>query len=444
MKHLIIVAATVLFFFSCKKDEGFKAVSVLQRDEQFFNTVQQQLKDSLSASDYSHVNFSQVFKSKNAQGNYYFVRIGLLHKSMATDFILLQTDSLGNVKGGKLIHVDKEQYHTRKHQKFNGRFVISTLNRQYSNIQEVTNGRWKVGTGATAMAKPADEQEEPAGEQTLPDVVVTSYTDADTGMDWYWYDGLYFGGSGTGGSDNSGGYTYGPASGSGSSNNTVTEDNTIIIEIEPNDESPIKVEDYIKCFSTVSDVNATYKITIFSDLPVNGDPSKIFDWSTNSPGHSFVQLSKSGGGQSIQQNFGFYPEFGWKAPANVSIDSKVVDNAGHEFNASLTLTVNNSQFQAALNKVQAIAGYDYNITTWNCTDFALSVFNAASSSPLTIPQFPIPTSTYPLPTTVTLSNTPQGLYYQIQALQASGNTSYGTADVPGVCGYAGGSHGSCN
>jgi len=299
------------------------------------------------------------------------------------------------------------------------------------------------------MAKPVEEVEGPAGEQTLPDVVVTSYTDGDTGMDWYWYDGLYSGGTGGGGyntgGETGGGYTYGPASGGGgSSSNTITEDNTIVIEVESNDEFPIKVEDYIKCFSLVPDANATYNITILSDIPVNGDPSKIFDWSSNSPGHSFIQLNKSGEGQSVQQNFGFYPETGWKAPANISIDSKVVDNAGHEFNASLTLTISSSQFQAALNKIQAISEYDYNITTWNCTDFALSVFNAASSSPLTIPLIPIPTSIYPLPTNITLSNTPQGLYEEIQSLQASHNTSYGTADVPGVCGYVGGSHGSCN
>ena len=79
--------------------------------------------------------------------------------------------------------------------------------------------------------------------------------------------------------------------------------------------------------------------SIVHNFTVNGDPFKIFDWSSNLPGHSFIQLNESGEGQSVQQNFDFYPETGWKTPANVSIDSKVVDNAGHEFNASLTLTI---------------------------------------------------------------------------------------------------------
>jgi len=440
MKQVMVVITAIVFLFSCKKDVE-SATSYLSSEQQFFNNIQKELKDSLPASDYKKVNFTQLFKSKNAQGDYYYVRIGLLNKSMATDFILLQTDNVGNVLSGKLIHVDAGKRNQPKDKKFDGRFTISSLNRQHTTIKEVAGGKWKVGGATASMPETSGS---PAGEQELPEVVVVSYThDVESGMTWYWYDGLYDSGGAAGG--NSGGYTYGAAGGGNTTGaNTVHDDNTIIIETESTANPAIDVSGYIKCFSTIADANATYQIAIFSDVPVNSEPSFMFDAGTVSLGHSFVQLKKWGGGQSVQQNFGFYPEYGWKAPANVSIDSKVVDNAGHEFNASLTINVNASQFQAALNKIQAIAGYDYNITTWNCTDFALSVFNAASPAPLSIPRIAIPTSTYPMPTTVAYSNTPQGLYEKVQSLQASQNTTYGTADIPGVCGYVGSSHGSCN
>lgn len=447
MKQLIIITVATVLLFSCKKDIEQQIPDTPSANQQFFDNIQRQLKDSLSASDYNNINFSLVLKSKDAQHNYYYVRIGLVDKSLATDFILLQTDSLGQVLGGKLIHMDKQKMNNTKRKKFNGQFLISTLNRQHMNTLEVTNGKWNPKSGAIAMA-PAPEEgegEEPVGEQILPDVVVTSYVDGSAEIDWYWYDGLYSGG-GSSGNNSSGEYTYGPASGGGvaQKEDPVKSDSTIIIKMELNDDATITVENYIKCFSSIPDENATYRITILSDIPVNGDPSKMFDWSTTSTGHSFVQLYKSGGGQSIQQNFGFYPEYGWKAPTNISVDSKIADNAGHEYNASLTLTVNSSQFQAALNKIQAVSAYDYNITTWNCTDFALSIFNAACSLPLTIPQFIVPNSPNPIPATFTYSNTPQGLYEQIQMLEATNNTLYGAAEIPGVCGYAGASHGSCN
>jgi len=436
MKHLIIAIAAIFCFASCKKEEVYKVPGSLQSVQQFFSNIQNKLKDSLSASDYNKVNFSQIYKSKDVQSNHYFIRIGLLNKSFATDFILLQTDSLGNVTGGKLIHVDKEKLNKRKDKKFNGRFIISSLNRQHTNTQEVVNGKWKSTTGATAMAKPEEEAEEPAGEQILPDVVVTSYIDSDTGMDWYWYEGLYTGGSSSGyGSET--GYTYGAADpGGGSSSNTVSEDNTIIIEIEANDNPAIDVSKYIKCFSTIADLNATYNITIFSEVPVNSDPAMIFNPSTNSPGHSFIQLRKANGANIVQQNIGFYPNTNWKSLSGFPVESKVVDNEDHEYNASLAVNINASQFQAALDRMQEIAGMNYDIKNWNCTDFALSVFNAAASAPLLIPGYIIPGN-------ITLSNTPQGLYSAIKNLEISGNTSYGTPEVPGVCGYAGDSHGAC-
>ncbi len=432
MKHFLVVASIILFLFSCKKEHNAPIDSIVDQNLSFFQTVKTQLKDSLSTSDYACIDTNKLYKSKDAQTKGCFVRIGLLNKEMSTDFVLLKTDTAGNIKVGKIVHIDKESGNGTK-TRFGGRFAIASLDRLHTRLKTIMNGKFKsIGAGMDLM-----EAEAPIGEQTLPDCVITCYSmDGNDEGDWYWYEGFYDDGGGGGG----GSYTYGYSGGGSSGSNT---DETIQIEIEPDDNDPINIQDYLKCFSTISNVGASFQITIFSDIPVNGDPTQIFDWSTRSPGHSFVQLRKVNGSESIQQNIGFYPENGWKAASNANMASKVVDNAGHEFNASLSLTINGNQFEAALNKLQAISDYDYNITSWNCTDFALSVFNAASQQPLSIPKFAIPTSEYPLPSTFALSSTPQGLYEAIQSLQAAHNTSLGTTDIPGICGYVGESHGSC-
>lgn len=434
MKHLVVVVSAVLLLFSCKKDLEYKAPTTLQSTRQlFFDNIQNKLKDSLSAGDYSKVNFTQLFKSKDVQSNSYFVRIGLLNKSFETDFILLKTDSLGNIMGGRLVHVDKEMSNTHRKKKFNGSFTISSLNRKHNNTQEVANGKWRVAPDATAKAQPTEGDDEPAGEQTLPDVVVTSYIDGGASMDWYWLEGLYSGGGGS--VTNT--YTYGATTGGGGNDdNGVSTDSTIDIELEVTDDVTIDVSEYLKCFSSIPDANASYQITILSDVPVNSEPSYMFNPTTKSPGHSFIQLRKTDGTNSVQQNIGFYPNVDLKSLTRLSVDSKVVDNEGHEYNASLAMNVNATQFQAALDKMQSIAGNDYNIEKWNCTDFALSIFNAAAEMPLVIPKFIIPGDLYP-------SNTPQGLYTTIKNLSTSNNTNHGTPDVPGVCGYVGDSHGAC-
>lgn len=437
MKQWLAVAVIGLCFFSCKKEIGSSVVSTVIADESFFSSVKLQLQDSLSSSDFLAMDQSKWYKSKDAQSKYYFVRIAFQGKELAKDFILLRTDSVGDIKDGKIIHAEKSNdVKSSNDLLFRGQFEIKSLDRKLSITRQVINGRWKMLSTQTSLL-----EEEPAGTQDLPEVVVTSYgSDGSYGGDWYWYGGFYDYGYSSGGG---GGYTYGSSGGGGGGSNTGTTtppdhtDKTMNIEVEPNDDSPIKVADYTKCFSTVPDANATYQITLYADIPVNGDPGQLFNYSTGEVGHSFVQLRKVNGSNSVQQNIGFYPVTGWKSLSSANVDSKMVDNAGHEFNSSLTASISSTEFQAALNEAQSLSERDYNIETWNCTDFALAVFNAANTGqPMTIPQFQIPgTNTY--------SNTPQGLFDTMKGFQSNGNDSYGKVDIPGVCGYVGDSHGSC-
>ena len=72
-----------------------------------FQSVTENLRDSLSAADYESIDTNQLFKSKDAQTDGYFVRIGFQNKDIATDFILLRTDSTGTIRQGKIIGLIK-------------------------------------------------------------------------------------------------------------------------------------------------------------------------------------------------------------------------------------------------------------------------------------------------------------------------------------------------
>lgn len=201
--------------------------------------------------------------------------------------------------------------------------------------------------------------------------------------------------------------------------------------------TPIDLKKFLNCFGTVPDAGANCVITISTDIPMDGHPEQIFDWSQGNPGHAFIELWKMGAnGSLISQNIGMYPSVGFSALSGLDVPSKMVDNAGHEYNARYSLSVNASQFQAAINTANNLGSQGYNIATFNCTDFALAVFNAAGGN-LTIPGRQIPG----FPNGTTGSNTPQGLYQQLDAMKGAGTQNI---DVIGSKGYGGLSHGPCN
>ena len=427
MKHFLVVASIILFLFSCKKEHNAPIDSIADQNLSFFQTVKTQLKDSLSTSDYACIDTNKLYKSKDAKTKGCFVRIGLLNKEITTDFMLLKTDTLGNIRRGKIIHADKDTLNVNK-TRFSGRFAIASLNRIKLTSKTISNGKFKPIHSATDLMV----EDSPIGEQTLPDCVITCYsTDGIDEGNWYCYDGFFDDYSGSDGT-----YTYGYSGGGGSSSGEGNSDNTMAVQTESNDDPPIKVEDYLKCFSAVPDEGATYQITIYADMPVNNDPSVMFNWNTMSPGHSFIEFTKTSGSMTVHQNFGFYPQVSWQVLTSHPCDSKIVDNGGHRYDASLSQTLNSSQFATTISKLQLLENTSYDITNWNCTDFALSLYNASTYNPLVIPQYITEGSGEAM-------NSPQGLYTEIKMLQASGNTTHGIPNVPKDEQLADASHGSC-
>lgn len=185
--------------------------------------------------------------------------------------------------------------------------------------------------------------------------------------------------------------------------------------IESTDKEKIEVKKYTDCFGQISGDMATYTITIAADLPVDRNSCIFFDWKERFPGHAYVELSKSNPYSTVRQSFGFYPGVSFKVLTGHDINSKVVNDGGHEYQARYTISVSAAEFQAAVNKLITESTHPYNVSYYNCVNFAVNVFNAGGGN-LSVPQYSIPGFGVPGG-----SSSPQGLYEQIRGMQLQGN-----------------------
>ena len=180
---------------------------------------------------------------------------------------------------------------------------------------------------------------------------------------------------------------------------------------------------------------------MFTDLPVDNDPKNFFAWENGSPGHTFIQLKKINGTQSAQQSFGFYPVSGWKTTFTPApINGKFVDNGGHEFNASIKRDLSTAQLQNIITHMQYLANFiKYDIDEYNCTDWALELFNRVRSDQIKIPMYDLPGAQAPFGT-----STPQGLYQKLQSMKQMGGVDANKITMGIIKGWVGGSTGPCN
>jgi hypothetical protein len=142
------------------------------------------------------------------------------------------------------------------------------------------------------------------------------------------------------------------------------------------------IKNYLQCFSNYGGSDHTYQVTICVSQPVPGtrtpwtsgsDPSSSS--SVANPvnvGHTYLVFAEIFSDHSVVRNVGFYPAtdvYPW-AP---SAQGQLNNDAGHDYNISLTITVDNGQFFNMLNYVAQgnDPGYLYNLSTNNCTSFCL-------------------------------------------------------------------------
>jgi hypothetical protein len=451
MKLIYTLISTAFIVSACQKE--------IQRSSTGSSllTVKENLKDSMRSEDYVALDFTGAMYNHVDTAGLYFLRIPFKGKTIAEKFVLVKMTADGSLKQGKIIQLDGGVREAGggavKAREWEGSISISSLNRQAVINSYVHQGYIE------AFHPQASARETILPAPVLPEIVVVTYVHNFDGADfstWLWLNGFFFPnnydvGGGGGGASNDGYYGsldgYG-GGGGGSAGYTVgggagvTQGETIQVDVDTYVDHPaINVDQYLKCFSGIPDQGSTCSIEIFTDIPVDSDPGKLFNWNTESPGHTFLQLKKlnSDGTQMVIQNIGFYPKANWKNILDADpVDSKMVDDGDHEFNASLKMKLSPFSFSSVLGKIKELSTLKYDMDEFNCTDFALEVFNYVRT-PLEIPQYAIPGGIG-----TNASNTPQGLYVKLRDMKNGSDPEAANILLPGVKGWVTNSDGPCN
>lgn len=178
------------------------------------------------------------------------------------------------------------------------------------------------------------------------------------------------------------------------------------------------------CFNQIPSGGAKYTIKLCADVPYNEKPTQL-SFNTNSDvGHSFIVITKSNGGKTVTQVFGFYAAVhpGYLAPFR-GMPSVLYDNQLREINASIEQRLTEAQFEVIRKKAFELAKQKYNAASYNCTNFGLDLFNSVRTIPLTTDSctvyLPNNNNFYGTATTNCLSikNTPQMLFKKLKEMK---------------------------
>jgi hypothetical protein len=403
----------------------------------------------MSITDYDVLDFSKVIQSRINKDTS-FLRIPINGKSIKNEFVLLQTNDDGRINRGRKIFLSKAALQSgSKSKSFNGTIIVENLKGELLVNSEIVNGfilDFHIRSSVYSPNSMADPY------ITLPEVVVVGYRSSGGGLSFGDLMSLQslFGGNFGGWSNyysfidaqtGDGGGSGGGSGGGGSAGDGTSQDPPVLIDFEPQFDNPnIDIEKYLKCFDTVPDDGAASSITLYTDIPVDDNYTKFFNWEIGAPGHVFITITKQNGSQRISQNFGFYPVDRKKVGLTYAPeDGKLVDNEGHEFNASIKMNLSVSDLQITLNKIRSlISTVRYDLDDYNCTDFALDVFNVTRADKIQIAMDFIPNGNTNMGT-----STPNSLYYRLHEMKAAGHSEANNITANIFKGWAGGSTGPC-
>lgn len=450
MKHALIVGLLTLLFLGCKKDNAVN-------EDQYLQNVKMALGNSLGKADFQNLEFSKSVLSKVDSVYLYVLRIPFKGKSVAEDFVVVKTNKEGQIVRGRIIHQEGSTTAygegVIRRRRYDGSICISSLDRKPVLTSPVVDGY------ITALHPQSTARTTVLEAGMMPEIII-SYT-IQSGISWssymmlqsYFYDssspaawGSYYGsmadnnGSSSDGGGPSGG-SGGPTNGSDNSGGGPIIDPPLLIDVDAFVGHPaIDIKKFLKCFENIPDDGSTCSIELFTDIPVDNDPTKLFDWKTESPGHTFIQLMKRNGSQSAIQNIGFYPNSNWKNILDADpVDAKFVDDGVHEFNASIKMTLKPFLLRAIVDYIKQIAPHlKYDMDQYNCTDFAMDIFNFVRA-PLDIPRYAVPggVGTYS-------TRTPQGLYVKLKDMKEHNDPEAGNIRMGFLKAFVPNSDGPCN
>ncbi|OJW57138.1 MAG: hypothetical protein BGO55_12530 [Sphingobacteriales bacterium 50-39] len=144
----------------------------------------------------------------------------------------------------------------------------------------------------------------------------------------------------------------------------------------------IDIQDYLKCFQNTP--GATFQVTVCVDQPTPGSRNpwtvKLNDGSSGSgatsAGHTYLILAENmPGGWSITRNVGFYPSKGvW--PLSDPVPGVLNNDENSPFNIAAQYNINSTLFFAMLQYIVGAASDNYQVNTFNCTNFALDALES--------------------------------------------------------------------
>jgi len=408
-----IILFTLLFTLnSCKKNEV-----IIPYSESLSQKVIHKLKDSLSTNDFAKLDSTKINVYKLNSDN----RLLQILTSESLKFILVEADINGNIIKGNILHFDTSFVSIATNNNgctFNGTVNVSYLNGHQVSKSIIENG-YIIRSNSSSIIKSNSVSDhikpfDNSPHTTLPDVVVSTIINSKGNAitnSYYWnlfnflaissYQNQYI--------------PIDPSYFGYSSPYTVN----LIDDKKP----AIDLFSFINCFETISGVGAKYSLSIASLLPVDNHPDQLINMYTQSAGHAFITLKKeNSSGQSITQVIGFYPtELNFYTLAG-SVGSKIANDEENKYSAKYTIEVTENQFRSAINKAINLSYNPYNLYDFNCTNYAIAVFNASGGNLYVDPQLYMPYSMGAFYSAYPVYN-PNALYRSIEKKQQSGNNS---------------------
>lgn len=338
--------------------------------------------------------------------------------------------------------------HYRKPGKFNGKVHYFNLSGSYSNgavyIQGAVTATIRTmtgfsdnlqvgGAGKLMTTGPEKVMTIPAGECNGEYIPVTAmacagaggYTNCTPYIRWEYREvecQAHDGGGEGGGGDYDGSHGGGGSGNPG--NGTVNKKKPEFYQLVT--DPAISLQSRFNCFDNIPDAGATYSVTLSADLIVNDDAFELVDDSWEC-GHAFITMTKTNGNQSSTQSFGFYPEPPILSLSTGPVGSKLNDNGDHDYDSAMTMSgISAADFKmlqiVALNKAHS----SYDINDYNCTNYAMDVFNSIRDAQY---QITIDDWVYG---GVNFGKTPNGLYLKMIDLKNNGYTNIitGAATAP--------------
>ena len=421
MKQSIFFSFALLFIVSCKKQD------IGSGDQVRFGQLRQALSASMQPADYTRLNFDKASVVKAAPGEYQYWYIPMRGSADVREFLAVRySDSLAKLDG-RLVRYDCGQAAARQvvlHSTIQIRDLDGLL---MVNSQVVAGKIAAFHKGRDAkISEDTESEEEDMGEvdRELPEViVVSSYSDGGISINtWFLLTSLF--------ESDGGGYPddfypmYLNIDGTGNE-----QENDL--ELEYVDEAPkVKVSKMKACFGNVTSTGARYSIKLCTDVPSNNSPGASTTAKGFGSGHTFLTLTKTNGYLSVSQSFGFYPgASGEYGNPFEQVSGAVKDNGLREYNAMIEEVVSESQFEHAINLAIDLSSHDYNLMSFNCTNYGLDVFNSVRETPITVEPYPIIlpgiSSSY---TTTAPSNilyidkTPQMLFNKLESMKNGGSS----------------------